>query len=257
MVRRFTNIRKSQFISTQHTFLFDAVNTVFSDGRAAWHANCLEDFRFVQINPEPKQKRKMTLMKISTALCTGALIGTGTVLGLLLMAVSQWPSGVVEMQASAAEKPPALETTNAPSVPSTNNALLPDQSHAMVDVGYHFANLWFAADKENWPLAKYYLQGTRSHLNWAVRLHPVRTTSTGSEVNLNGILQAIDSTYLTQIDSAITNKDTAKFKAAYRQTLEGCYACHTACEKPFLRPQVPTAPSATILNFAPNAASTP
>jgi hypothetical protein len=123
----------------------------------------------------------------------------------------------------------------------------------MVDVGYHFANLWFAADKENWPLAKYYLQGTRSHLNWAVRLHPVRTNSAGGEVNLNGILQAIDNTFLTEIDSAITNKDAAKFKAAYRQTLDGCYACHKACEKPFLRPQIPSAASATILNFDPNA----
>src|SRR5438477_3922664 len=174
-------------------------------------------------------------MKISTALCTSALIGTGTVLGLLLMAVIQWPSGGIETQASAAEKPTSpLETTNAPPVPSTNNALLPDQSHAMVDVGYHFANLWFAADKENWPLAKYYLQETRSHLNWAVRLHPVRTTTPGYEVDLKGILQAIDTSFLTEIDSAITNKHTAKFKAAYRQTLEACYACHQACEQTFL-----------------------
>jgi hypothetical protein len=137
-------------------------------------------------------------------------------------------------------------------VPSTNNGLLPDQSHAMVDVGYHFANLWFAADKENWPLAKYYLEETRSHLSWAVRLHPVRTTRAG-EVDLKGILQAIDNSFLTEIDSAITNKDTAKFKTAYRQTLEGCYACHKACEKPFLRPQIPNAPSVTVLNFDPNA----
>src|SRR5437870_1237682 len=193
-------------------------------------------------------------MKVSTALCTSALIGTAIVLGLLLMAVIQWPSGLVETRAKAEEKPPGVpEVINAPSVPNTNNALLPDQSHAMVDVGYHFANLWFAADKENWPLAKYYLQGTRSHLNWAVRLHPVRTTSTGAEVNLNGILQAIDNTYLTEIDSAITNKETTKFKAAYRQTLEGCYACHKACEKHFLRPQIPNAPSVSILNFDPNA----
>jgi len=27
----------------------------------------------------------------------------------------------------------------------------------MADVGYHFANLWFAAEKQNWPLADYYL----------------------------------------------------------------------------------------------------
>jgi len=198
----------------------------------------------------------MTPMKKHTALRASALIGTGGVFGFLLSAILQGPSGIVETRASAEEKPTgALAVTNAPSVPSTNNG--PDQSHAMIDVGYHFANLWFAADKENWPLAKYYLQETRSHLYWAVRLHPVRTTSTGSEVDLHGILQAIDNSLLTEIDSAITNKDTAKFKAAYQQTLEGCYACHEACEKPFLRPQVPTAPSVTILNFDPNATSPP
>jgi len=158
------------------------------------------------------------------------------------------------MRADAEEKSTqAPVVTNAQPAASASNGLLPDQSHAMADVGYHFANLWFAGDKENWPLAKYYLQGTRSHLNWAVRLHPVRTTSAGTEVNLNGILQAIDNSFLTEIDSAITNKDAAKFKAAYRQTMEGCYACHKACEKSFLRPQIPSAPSVSIINFDPNA----
>src|SRR5258707_4384847 len=171
-------------------------------------------------------------MNKRTALRASALIGTSGILGFLLSAVIQRPSGGLEMRVLAEEKPTrAIEVTNAPSVASTISGLLPDQSHAMADVGYHFANLWFAADKENWPLAKYYLQETRSHLNWAVRLHPVRTTSRGYEVDLKGILQAIDNTFLTEIDSAITNKDTAKFKAAYRQTLDGCYACHKACEK--------------------------
>jgi len=206
------------------------------------------------MNLEQNRKGKVTLMKKRTALRASALIGTGGVLGFLLGAVLQGPSGIVETRALAEEKPTgAPEVTNAPSVPSTNNGLLPDQSHAMVDVGYHFANLWFAGEKENWPLAKYYLEETRSHLNWAVRLHPVRTTKAGSEVDLKGILQAIDNSFLTEIDGAITNKDTTKFKTAYRQTLEGCYACHKACEKPFLRPEVPSAPSVTILNFDPNA----
>jgi len=74
------------------------------------------------------------------------------------------------------------------------------------------------------------------------------------KVNLKGIWEAIDNSFLTEIDSAITNKDTAKFKTAYRQTLVGCYACHKACEKPFLRPQIPNTPSVTVLNFDPNAA---
>jgi hypothetical protein len=84
-----------------------------------------------------------------------------------------------------------------------------------------------------------------------VSIHAVRKTRAGAEVNLNGILDAIDNSYLAQIGKAITNKDLAGFETAYRQTIEGCYACHKACEKPFLRPQIPAAPSALIINFDP------
>src|SRR5882762_4824066 len=193
-------------------------------------------------------------MKRNIALRASALLGIGGILGSFVSVALQGPSGIMETRAIAEEKPARTsEVTNAQPAASTSSGILPDQSHAMVDVAYHFANLWFAADNQNWPLAKYYLQETRSHLNWAVRLHPVRTTKAGSEVDLKGILQAIDNSFLTEIDGAISNKDTAKFKTAYRQTLEGCYACHKACEKPFLRPEVPSAPGATILSFDPNA----
>jgi len=193
-------------------------------------------------------------MKNRVVLRASVLTGTGVMLGLLLGAALWGPSDTLETRAFAEEKSNgAFDATNKPPVPSPNNGLLPDQSHAMADVGYHFANLWFAADKENWPLAKYYLEETRSHLNWAVRLHPVRTTKAGSQVDLKGILQAIDNSFLTEIDSAITNKDASAFKTAYQQTLEGCYACHKACEKSFLRPQIPAAPGVSILNFDPNA----
>src|SRR5688500_17646496 len=50
----------------------------------------------------------------------------------------------------------------------------PDQAHAMVSVAYHFNNLWFAANRGNWPLAEFYLNETRSHTRWAVRIIPVR-----------------------------------------------------------------------------------
>jgi hypothetical protein len=124
-----------------------------------------------------------------------------------------------------------------------------DQAHVMADVGYHFANLWFAVENHNWPLAQYYLGETRSHLAWAVSIHPVRKTSTGAEVDLKGILDAVDNSLLSEAAKAIESKDTPRFKIAYQQTLVGCYACHTACEKPFLRLQIPTAPAATIINF--------
>jgi hypothetical protein len=66
-------------------------------------------------------------------------------------------------------------------------------SMAQVDgVGYHFANLSFAAERKNWPLADFYLAETRSHLRWAVRIIPVRKTRTGHDVELQGILEIIN-----------------------------------------------------------------
>jgi hypothetical protein len=132
-------------------------------------------------------------------------------------------------------------------------AQLPDQAHAMADAGYHFANLWFAGQRKNWPLAKFYLDETRSHLSWAVRLKPIRKTSAGLDIDLRGILQSLENTQLTAVHSAIEGKDADQFSAAYRLTLEACYACHKTSEKPYLRPQVPEQPDAHIINFDPNA----
>jgi hypothetical protein len=186
---------------------------------------------------------------------SGVLLATGLVLGLLLSGVRQLTFEPFASQAQAQEAPPpkALQLRSPQTESNSFEGRLPDQAHVMADVGYHFANLWFAADKQNWPLANYYLGETRSHLKWAVRIHPVRKTSAGTDVDLNGILEAVDNSFLAEVGKAITNKDVAKFKTAYHETLQGCYACHTACEKPFLRPQVPSASSVSILNFDPNA----
>ncbi|HVY70758.1 MAG TPA: hypothetical protein VHH73_12580 [Verrucomicrobiae bacterium] len=131
--------------------------------------------------------------------------------------------------------------------------LVPDQSHAMADVGYHFANLWFAAGNTNWPLAKFYFDETRSHLNWAVRIIPVRKTPAGQDLDLKGILGAIDNTIFSEVGRSIDSRDKTKFVVAYKQAIEGCYSCHKAAGKPYLRPQIPLAPPQPILNFDPDA----
>ena len=129
---------------------------------------------------------------------------------------------------------------------------LPSQSHAMMDVDYHFSNLWFAGQGKNWPLAQFYLYETRSHLRWAVRIIPVRRTP-GGEVDLRGLLEAVDRTGLTEIGKAIADKNSEGFTGAYRRTLEGCYSCHKASDKPYLRPRIPEQPSSRIINFDPAA----
>lgn len=130
---------------------------------------------------------------------------------------------------------------------------LPDQAHAMQDVGYHFSNVWFAAQKENWPLAAYYNQETLSHLHWAVRIIPKRKDNAGVEIDLVAILQAFENSPWKQLQEAIMAKDRAAFDTAYRFSIETCYACHKASDKPFIRPRIPSAPETAIINFEPGA----
>jgi hypothetical protein len=152
--------------------------------------------------------------------------------------------------------PPATAPTNEIAAFKAEMELLkgklPDQAHVMKDVGYHFANLWFAGQKENWPLARFYLDETRSHLKWAVRIIPVRKTKAG-DLELKGILDAVDNSLMSEIQKAIEAKDIARFTNSYRLTVEGCYSCHKASEKPFLRVQIPIHPEAAGINFDPDA----
>ena len=131
--------------------------------------------------------------------------------------------------------------------------LIPSQSHMMADVGDHFANLWFAGTAENWPLADFYLSETRSHLRWAVRRIPIRKDHRGQDVNLENILQGFENSQLTQLKKTIDGKDKAAFATVYKESLTVCYSCHTASDKPYLRPRVPTEPASRIMNFDPKA----
>lgn len=160
---------------------------------------------------------------------------------------------------SHGERPALAQTTPAPSLEAIAAEMekikgkLPDQAHAMQDVGYHFSNLWFAGQKKNWDLANFYWSETRSHLRWAVRIIPKRKDAAGREVDLEAILQAFENTPLKQLQESIVAKDLAAFEAKYRLTMENCYACHKASDKPFIRPQIPTQPETPIINFDPAA----
>ena len=131
--------------------------------------------------------------------------------------------------------------------------IVPDQSHAMKDVDYHFTNLWFAGKAKNWPLADFYWKETMSHIKWAVRIIPVRKDNAGKEIKLEEILQAIEMTPSMQMGEVIKDQNGGKFEPTYRSVLEGCYLCHKASDKPYLRPQIPEHPATSIINFDPKA----
>src|SRR5436189_290814 len=89
-------------------------------------------------------------------------------------AMAQTPAAPTDRDADIAALKAEIETLK---------GKVPDQSHAMKDVAYHFTNLWFAGQKQNWPLAKFYCDETRAHLKWAVRIIPVRKVN-GADFDL-------------------------------------------------------------------------
>lgn len=177
-----------------------------------------------------------------------ALLLIGVLLGLGLSSLGNIESPL-SAQAPAPRKKKPLDLESLAVELETIKGRLPDQAHAMSDVGYQFGNLWFAGQKQNWPLAEFYWKETRSHLAWAVRIIPKRKDNAGQEIDLVAILQSLETSPLKQLGDAIAAQDSASFEKAYRFTLEGCYACHKAADKPYLRPQIPSHPETNVINF--------
>src|SRR5580658_2448543 len=109
-------------------------------------------------------------MRINVCVAVG-LLTCGALIGHLLPPRYEAPAFVTVAAQVPIEKAPAtLETLQADLV--ALKSIAPTQSHVMADVAIQFGNLWFAAQKSNWPLATYYLNEGRNRINWAVRINP-------------------------------------------------------------------------------------
>ena len=101
-------------------------------------------------------------------------------------------------------------------------------------------------------LADFYLSEVRSNLKWAIRIKPMRVVNK-EKVDLKSIGEALDGTQLAQMKTAIAGKDGKKCVKLYDEALYGCYGCHKASDKPYLRPRRPAAPEVRVINFDPRA----
>jgi cytochrome c553 len=190
----------------------------------------------------------------TTSFRTAVLIGCGILLGGVLDHV--WRTGVVPAAAAQegrATAPPA------PMTPAQMQAeierlktLVPSYSHPMQDVAINWASLWFAAQKKNWPLARYFYNEARSHIAWTVRINPLDKVN-NEMVDIKAIYDAIDTSSLMDVRTAIEKENPAQFTTAYKVMLESCYSCHKAAGKPMIRPMIPTAPGLTVVNYDPAA----
>jgi hypothetical protein len=182
------------------------------------------------------------------------ILGVTSLAGAICLSLS-WNNGPQSAAVYGQAKPKQPEITLASLQAEVERLkqVVPDQSHAMSDVDYHFANLWFAGKAENWPLADFYWKESLAHMKWAVRIIPVRKDNAGKEVKLEDILKSIENSPYTQMGEVIKQKDVKKFEPTYRYVVEGCYSCHKAADKPYLRPHIPECPASSMINFNPQA----
>jgi hypothetical protein len=175
------------------------------------------------------------------------LLLVGVLIGATL--VSRW-EGTATAQQNAPATPASLQADVA-----HLKDIRPPDSHPMVDVAMFAANLWFAGNAKNWPLANYYLGETRGRIAWETRLNPGPKGADGSPVDMANIFDGIDHGSLTKLKNAIAAKDSTEFAAQYRNMLEDCYSCHKTANRPYLRPQIPTSAAAAqpVVNLDPNA----
>jgi hypothetical protein len=158
---------------------------------------------------------------------------------------------IAAQQGRAAAPPPTLESLAADV--AQLKAIQPSNSHIMMDVQFHWTNLWFAAQKKDWAFAQYQFNEMRGHIQWLMRKSPVIRAQDGTDVDVKSIFDAVDTSSLADVKAAIEKKDSARFVATYKTMLESCYSCHKAVGRPYLRPMIPTAQAMTVINLDPNA----
>ena len=178
------------------------------------------------------------------------LLVTGIAIGLSIPALS-----AQQREGGGRARGPRLPTMEeVPQEIATLRQLIPTNSTIMMDVQWHWTNLWFAGKRRNWPLAQYYFNESRGHIQQLVRKNPtIRNNVEQKDVDLTGIFDGIDTSSLAMVKDAIEKKDGPVFDKNYKLMLESCYSCHKAVGRPYIRPQIPTAQVQSIANMDPNA----
>jgi len=106
----------------------------------------------------------------------------------------------------------------------------------------HF-KLWFAGDRENWPLAQYELQQIRDSFSDAAVLY--------QNVPIGNIEITMVEKPLADVDDAIKAKNRAKFTHGFSDLTATCNHCHEAAKVGFIVVRIPTASPFSNQSFSP------
>jgi hypothetical protein len=119
-------------------------------------------------------------------------------------------------------------------------SIQPGLGVVMHEMGYRFANAYWAANGGNWGLAQYQLKESLEAQEVAEMTRPQRAPT----------LKVFESSYLEPLAKAIENKDIIRFNRSFSAAVKGCNACHTALGYGFIRYHVPKQSKQELLDFA-------
>src|SRR5471030_2524614 len=107
------------------------------------------------------------------------------------------PRASAQQREGGRRGPAPLTLEQLPAEVAALKLLIPTNSTIMMDVQWHWTNLWWAGKKRNWPLAQYYFNEARGHIQQLVRKNPtIRNQVDGKDVELQGIFDGIDTSSL-------------------------------------------------------------
>lgn len=124
--------------------------------------------------------------------------------------------------------------------------LTPGLHSLMTQVQHRHANLWFAGEAGNWPLADYMLHELEELLAEIEELHPEYLGFPVAALLREMTLPAMEA-----LEETVANGDREAFALAYDNLTSACNHCHVAAERAAIVIQRPTHPPLTNLRFAP------
>ncbi len=115
----------------------------------------------------------------------------------------------------------------------------------MMEYSNRMAQIWYAANADNWDMAKHQIDG----------MMDIQAVGETTEPDRAPLLKAFENGFLVPMDKAIVGKDKTAFKAAYAKTITGCNACHAAAKEAewasfaFVEFQQPTTDPASFVQW--------
>jgi hypothetical protein len=113
----------------------------------------------------------------------------------------------------------------------------PGLGTVMMEYSTRYTNMYYAAKGGNWDLAAYQLKEALEIQETGETTRPARA----------GALKAFETAYLVPLDAAIKAKDFAAFEKTFTGGVQGCNGCHAAQGFPFIKYELPNAPSSPLL----------